>query len=67
MSQCKFSLIILGGDLGIVDTWHATINFKIMICHVKKFLQKFTLKCFFPGWGRLGWGDSSIPRVSYSL
>ena len=25
------SLIILGGDLGIVDTWHATINFKIMV------------------------------------
>lgn len=43
LSQCKFSLIILGGDLGIVDTWHATINFKIMISHELKFLQKFTI------------------------
>ena len=43
LSQYKyFSLIILGGDLGIVDTWHATINFKIMVHAPKKLLQKFT-------------------------
>ena len=28
--------------MGIVDTWHATINFQIMIEHVKKNLQIFT-------------------------
>ena len=26
-SVISFSQIILGGDLGIVDTWHATTNF----------------------------------------
>ena len=40
-SQYKYFLfIILGGDLGIVDTWHATINFKIMVHATKKVLQK---------------------------
>ena len=28
--------------MGIVDTWHATINFYFMIGYVKKNLQKFT-------------------------
>jgi len=36
------SLIILGGDLGIVDTWHATTNFKIMTHASKKLLQNLT-------------------------
>ena len=37
-----FSLIILGGDLGIVDTWHVTTNLKIMEHAYKKVLQFLT-------------------------
>ena len=58
--------------MGIVDTWHATINFKIMVHALNKFLQNLTCQNPMPAWllVKINMGNvypsNSVRRVAFS-